>query len=216
MDDNSPFCPACEAAQVRTTPKADLRPAIVVAAGGTPSFSSSVPLAKNPENMDARTELRSAFYAAIIGALLNAVLTLIQPRAGFVLALPLSGFLSVLLFRRLSRGSETSAPKGFRIGAFTGLFVFGLSMIVIAISTLAVHGESDTHAQVMQIVQQAQARNPDPQARQAFEYFMTPQGMAVMMIIGFIFMAVLFIVLSGLGGAISASLLLRRKDPPRQ
>jgi hypothetical protein len=68
---------------------------------------------------------------------------------------------------------------------------------------------------VIQVIQQAQARNPDPQARQAFEYFMTSQGMALMMVFGFVFMGVLFVLLSGLGGAISASL-LRRKAPPGQ
>jgi hypothetical protein len=68
---------------------------------------------------------------------------------------------------------------------------------------------------VIQVIQQAKARNPDPQARQVFEYFMTPQGMAFMMVVGFAFMGVLFVLLSGVGGAISASL-LRRKAPPGQ
>ena len=155
--------------------------------------------------------MRAAFYAAIVAA----VLSLIQPRGGFILTLPLGGLLSVLLYRRLTLGSGLSPRIGFRLGAFAGLFVFGLLMIVKAAETLALHSEADTHAQVMQIIQQAQARNPDPQARQAFEYFMTPQGMAVMMVIGFVFMGVLFVLLSGAGGAISASL-LRRKAPPGQ
>jgi hypothetical protein len=102
---------------------------------------------------------------------------------------------------------------GFRLGAISGLFVFGLLMIAIAAETLVLHTEADTRAQVIQVIQQAQARNPDPQAKQAIEYFMTPQGMAVMMIVGFIFMVILFVLLAGVGGTISASL-LRRKGPP--
>jgi hypothetical protein len=110
---------------------------------------------------------------------------------------------------------EPSTRTGFRLGAIGGLFVFGLLMIVIAAGTLAFHSEADTHAQVIQVIQQAQARNPDPQARELFEYFKTPPGMAFMMVVGFVFVGVLFILLSGVGGAISASL-LRRKAPPGQ
>ena len=133
----------------------------------------------------------------------------------FVLALPLGGVVSVLLYRRLSSGIEPSPRTGFRLGALSGLFVFGLLMVLIAAGTLARHNEGELHEQVVKIVQQAQARNPDPQARQALEYFLTPQGMTFMMIVGFIFLCVLFVLLSGVGGAVSASL-LRRKAPPGQ
>lgn len=196
---------------MRSTAKEYLRPPVTVAGEGTPAFLTAAHLPNATGNADARSELRAAFYAAIVAA----VLSLIQPRGGFILTLPLGGLLSVLLYRRLSLGSEPSLRTGFRLGAISGLFVFGLLMIVIAVGTLALHSEADTHAQVIQIIQQAQARNPDPQARQAFEYFMTPQGMAFMMVVGFVFMGVLFVLLSGVGGAISASL-LRRKAPPGQ
>jgi len=45
------------------------------------------------------------------------------------------------------------------------------------------------------------------------DYFTTPHGLMVMMILGFIFTGVMFVLLSGLGGSISAKL-LRRKGPP--
>lgn len=192
-------------------PKEYTRSPVTVMVDGTPAFLEAGTFSRPAEVRDAKSELRAAFYAAVVGA----VLSLVQPGASFVLALPVAGFLSVLLHRRFGRKSEFSARAGFRSGAISGLFVFGLLMIVIAAGTLALHSESETHAQVIQVVQQAQARNPDPQAKQAFEYFMTPQGMAVMMVVGFVFMAFLFVVLGGIGGAISASL-LRRKAPPGQ
>ncbi len=211
VDDNSPFCPTCEAAQVLAAPKEYVRSPVTVTVEGTPAFSNAGSFPKSTGGRDAKAELRAAFYAAIVGA----VLSLVQPGASFVIALPVAGFLSVLLYRRFSLKSEPSPRTGFRLGAIGGLFVFGLLMIVIAAGTLAFHNEADTHAQVIQVIQQAQARNPDPQARQAFDYFITPQGMAFMMVVGFVFMGVLFVVLSGVGGAISASL-LRRKAPPGQ
>jgi hypothetical protein len=211
VDDNSPFCPSCEAAQVIAAPKEYARRPVTVAVEGTSAFLNAGTHPESTGNRDAKAELRAAFYAAIVGA----VLSLVQPGASFFLALPVAGFLSVVLYRRFSVKREPSSRTGFRLGAIGGLFVFGLLMIVIAAGTLAFHSEADTHAQVIQVIQQAQARNPDPQARQLFEYFMTPPGMAFMMVIGFIFVGVLFVLLSGVGGAISASL-LRRKAPPGQ
>ena len=210
VDDNSPFCPTCEAAQVIVAPKEYARSPIMVTVEGTSAFSSTGTFSK-AAGRNAKPELRAAFYAAIIGA----VLSLVQPGASFVLALPIAGFVSVLIYRRFSLKSEPSARAGFRLGAMSGLFAFGLLMILIAAGTLAFHSEADTHAQVIQVIQQAQLRNPDPQAKPVFEYFMTPQGMAVMMVVGFVFMAVLFVLLAAVGGAISASV-LRRKAPPGQ
>jgi hypothetical protein len=211
VDDNSPFCPACEAAQVRSTAKEYSRSPVTVTVEGTPAFLNAGTFSRAAGNRDARAELRAAFYSAIVGA----VLSLVQPGASFIIALPVAGFLSVILYRRFSLKNEFSARTGFRLGAIGGLFAFALLMIVIAAGTLAFHSDADTHAQVIQVIQQAKARNPDPQARQVFEYFMTPQGMAFMMVVGFAFMGVLFVLLSGVGGAISASL-LRRKAPPGQ
>lgn len=192
-------------------PKEYVRFPIMVAVEGTTAVSSTGTFPKAVGIRNAKAELRAAFYAAIVGA----VLSLVQPGASFVIALPVAGFLSVVLYRRFSFKTEPSPRTGFRLGAMSGLFVFGLLMILIAAGTIAFHSEADTHTQVIQVIQQAQARNPDPQAKPVFEYFMTPQGMAVMMVVGFIFMSILFVVLSGIGGAISASL-LRRKAPPGQ
>jgi hypothetical protein len=196
---------------VRSAAKEYLRPPVTVVVEGTPAFLTAGTFSKPTGNTNARAELRAAFYAAIVAA----ILSLIQPGGALILALPLGGFLSVLLYRRFSLGSEPSPRTGFRLGAISGLFVFGLLIVLIAVGTLARHTEGELHTQVIQVIQQAQARNPDPQARQAFEYFMTPPGMAFMMVIGFVFMCILFVLLSGVGGAISASL-LRRKAPPGQ
>jgi len=211
VDDNSPFCPTCEAAQVLVQPKEYVRPPVSVGGEGPLTFLEAGTFPKPAGNRDAKAELRAEFYAAVVGT----VLSLVQPGASFVIALPVAGFLSVVLYRRFSLKKEPQPRTGFRLGATSGLFAFGLLMIVIAAGTLAFHNEADTHAQVIQVIQQAQARNPDPQAKPVFEYFMTPQGMALMMVVGFVFMSVLFVLLAGIGGAISASL-LRRRAPPGQ
>ena len=212
VDDGSPFCPTCEAAQVRAITREYSRVPVNVAAtaSSTTMFAETgVVQSSIPAKADAHGELRSALYAGIIAA----VLSMIQP-ASFILALPLGGFLSVLLYRRRSLGDDPGPRAGFRLGTFTGLFAFGLLVVLTAMATLASHDQGKIHADMVQIILQAQARSSDPQAKQAFDYFLTPQGMAFMMIFGFVFTCVLCVLLSGIGGAISASL-LRRKGPPQ-
>jgi len=211
VDDSIPFCPTCEASQIRATAKQYSHPPIKVLSetGGVPLFSVEPGPDVDHARADGHAEIRSALYAGVVGALLS----MIHPLA-MAMALPFAGFLSVLFFRRRSLSNDPSPRVGFRLGALSGLFGFGLLMVLTAAVTLARHTEGDIHAAVIQMVQQAQARNSDPQTRQAFEYFMTPQGMAFMMIFGFVIMCSMFVLLSGIGGAISASL-LRRKRPPK-
>src|ERR1700754_455582 len=125
VDDNSPFCPTCEAAQVLVAPKEYVRTPVTVGVDSAPAFLNAGAFSKSGGNRDAKPEIRAAFYAAIVGT----VLSLIQPRASFVFALPVAGFLSVFLYRRFSLKSETSTRTGFRVGAIGGLFVFGLMTI---------------------------------------------------------------------------------------
>jgi hypothetical protein len=65
----------------------------------------------------------------------------------------------------------------------------------------------------MEGMQQAAARNPDPQAQQVMEFFKTPQGIVVLLTICLIGVLLAFVIFSGLGGAIGAAL-LRRKERP--
>jgi hypothetical protein len=52
--------------------------------------------------------------------------------------------------------------------------------------------------------------NPDPQAQRVFNFFLTQQGMALMIIIGLLFTLAVFVLLAGVGGLISASMANRR------
>lgn len=76
------------------------------------------------------------------------------------------------------------------------------------------HAQNDIRDAMVEAIHRQQARTPDPQARQMLDYFLTPHGFVVMMIVGMIFTGVIFVLLSGVGGTISAAL-LRRKEPPR-
>ena len=102
---------------------------------------------------------------------------------------------------------------GFRLGGLSGLFAFGTFAALKVIETLALGEQNELRDALFQAVRQAQARNPDPQARQVMDYFLTPQGLVWMIVLGLIFMAITFVLLSAIGGAVSAAL-LGRKTPP--
>lgn len=89
-----------------------------------------------------------------------------------------------------------------------GTFGFVLFAVLTAVTAYVDQGKFQSL--MIELVRRAQARNPDPQTQQALEYFATPHGFVVMMILLGLFTGVMFVLLSGLGGAISASLVQRK------
>jgi hypothetical protein len=158
---------------------------------------------------DPHATLRAALYAGFIGA----VLCTVPFVANFVLALPFAGFLSVLFYRRWTHGIEPTRGMAFKLGALTGIFAFVGALVAMALSTLTSRGQSAMRDTMLEALRQQRQRATEPQARQVIDYFSTQQGMVVMMIVGFLFMAIAFVLLSGAGASLSA-FLLRRKEPP--
>ncbi len=214
VDDNLPFCPNCESPQIRFSPREVSLKSVVVAPVGdafAPVYSREVEPASYEAPSRSNFNWRGALRPALTAGVIAAVLSLLPLKAAFLLALPLCGFLCVLFYKSRSAGREPSVSTGFWLGALAGLFGFAIFALLTAAAVLASHGQRELRGLVIQAVRQAQARSADPQARQMMEYFATPQGMVFMMIFGIIFTGVIFALLSGIGGAVSAAM-LRRKD----
>ena len=213
VDDSSPFCPSCGASQIQflrpeSSPTVVNVQRVVLNASQALSFGlEAPPVAPEVVSGDSTRALRSAISAAAIAAVLSAL------PFGFILALPLGGFLSVLLYRRRGFSRELSPAAGFRLGALTGVFAFAMFVVLVALETLISHSSGDLREMMLEAVRRAQLRNPDPQAGPIFEYLKTAQGLIVMMITGLIFLCVVFGVLAGIGGSISASLNQRKRPP---
>ncbi len=205
----TPFCPNCAAPQIHFHGRQPSPPNPVVVSEPQPPVvvANNAPLPPTSYNQNAA--LRAALHAGVVAA----ILSLIPLRSAFVFALPVAGFLCVLLYRRRVSGEELSVGSGFKLGSLAGLFAFALFVVLTAAATLVSHAENELREAMLQAIRQAQARSPDAQARQMLDYFTTPQGLVVMMILGFAFTGVMFVLLSGLGGSISAKL-LHRKGPP--
>ncbi len=151
-----------------------------------------------------------ALRSALKGGAIAAALCLFP--MGFILAMPLAGFLAVLFYGRQSWRAEPSRRSGFKLGVLAGIFGFVISVVLAAILVVATGDQDEFRRQSLEALQRAHAGYSDPQQLRVLEYFMTPQGLIVGLIAGVVVMGVIFVVLSGVGGAVSASI-LRRKGP---
>ena len=213
VEDAAPFCSSCGAAQIRFSAPEQARAlvAVVPSLGAEQSLPAKGYRVQGFPADDSRATIRAALYAGVIGAVLSSIPVV----PNFILALPVAGFLSVLFFRRWTHGPEPRPSVGFKLGALAGLFAFLAFLIFTAIGTLTFHVEGELRQAMVEAVRLQQARATDPQVRQMLDYFMTPQGMMLMMGFGFLLMGITFVLLAGTGAALSASL-LRRKAPPER
>jgi hypothetical protein len=208
VKDGSPFCQSCGAPQIRVLiPEA--QPEAVAAASDAPidRVGSRVFVSQQRNQINWHVAVRSA----ATGGATAAAFSFLPLGRAFVLVLPLAGFLCVALYRRRSL-QEPSRGVGFQLGALSGLIGSAIFFVLTALQALVFHAQDQLRDAMVQAIRQAQARSTDPQAKQMLDYFMTPQGLMVMMIFGFIFTVIVFVLLSGLGGAVSAAI-FRRKRP---
>ena len=163
------------------------------------------PITRRAGGLDRQAAVRSALNAGAIAA----VLCLLP--WGFIVAMPMAGYFGVRLYRHRSLAQELSPRAGFRIGALSGLFGFLIFTVLAVVVTLAAQAEDKLRTAIIDAVQRAQALYPDHRL-QWFDYFTTPHGMVVYVILSAVFSWVAFVLLSGVGGAVSASA-LRKKGP---
>lgn len=212
VEDGSPFCTECGAPQVRFI--RDENPAENINVP-QPDVTAPplVPEAETWRETDLRVsgrERASAVRAALNGGLLGALLSLLP--LGFVIGMPLGGFLAVLFYRRRSWRAEPSVLAGFRLGALAGIFASAILGVIIGADMAVSNHAADFQQQLTEKLRIAETRYPDPQQRQVIEYLMTPPGMKIAIVFTVILLGIFFVVISGVGGAVAASV-LHRKGP---
>jgi len=132
--------------------------------------------------------------------------------ASFGLGMLAAGFLAVVFYRRRVPNASLRPGKGARLGVVSGALGFGMFAVVTSIQMVIFHS-GDLRAQLLDALQESASRTSDPQAQQMLDYFRTPPGLVLMMIVGLILMFIAFVLFSALGGALGAAL-LRRRDVP--
>ena len=206
MEQGTAFCPQCNAPQIRVAV------AVTVAPSGTISESAIPPLpayfASSPAT---RIEWSQAWPATALAGLIAAVL-MITPLAGLGLGMLIGGSLSVVLYRRRVPATRVTPGMGVRLGMVTGVLGSACLAILLAVRTLLSHGWDRVREDLIAGVEQAAARNPDPQAHQVVEFLKSPQGVVLLLTMALITTLVAFVIFSGLGGALGAVLLRGRKE----
>jgi ABC-type transport system involved in cytochrome bd biosynthesis fused ATPase/permease subunit len=206
VEQGTAFCPQCNAPQIRVAVAETVPPS------GTISESSIPPLpAYFGASLGTRIEWSQAWPATALAGLIAALL-MITPFAGLGLGMLIGGSLSVVFYRRRVPAARVTPGMGARLGMVTGVLGSGLLAIVLAIRTLLFHGWDRVREDLIAGVEQAAARNPDPQTHQVVEFLKSPQGVVLLLSMALITTLVAFVIFSGLGGALGAALLRRRKE----
>ena len=210
IEEGAPFCRNCGAPQIRIpgTEEAAPPPQPPPASSfppGTPGEvqppAQPVAIAAPVSALDWSHALPAAGWA---GALL-AVAWLI-PYLGYFLWIIGAGVIAVAFYRRRVPGAMLKPADGARIGAVCGLFGFAGFAALMAIGLLLLRGSTKFREMLQQSMQQAAARNPDPNAQQVLAWMTSPAGLALMVTIVMVIFLIGFIALSSAGGAIGAKL----------
>jgi hypothetical protein len=200
VEDGIPFCPQCNAPQIRVGGANEEAASPAEVAGG------SLPGHQGGTVIRWSDALPSAGLAGLIASLLMFVALGV-----FGLGLIACGVLCVVFYRRRNAASHLTPGMGARLGAVSGAFGFGIFAILSAVEALVFRNGLELRKALLDAIAQSAARSPDPQVQKAFEYLKTPPGLALMMGLSLAVLLVAFLILSSLGGAVAAAM-MRRKD----
>jgi len=155
---------------------------------------------------------KKALYSAFLGGLFSAfAMKFLFGLLG--LGFIAGGVITVYAYRRRVPGAVLSLGSGVKLGAVCGLFGFlvfcGLALLEIRFSHKGEEIRQAVFASMDKAVQDA-----DPQVqqeiRQMAQNFKTPEGFVALMIVTAVFVCVLFVFFSILGGAIGSSMTRRK------
>jgi len=209
IEEGKPFCAHCGAPQIRVAtpevvePLSDGEQESALATEAQAGFSS-VPLHPLPAKWS--NAMRPCALASAVAVVLM-FLGLNPFVAAFV-----AGLLASTFFQRRSHAAIRPAA-GARLGALSGVFLFGMSTVFETIAILMLHKGSEIRSEMMEKVQLAASRYPAPQVEPFLDFVKSPGGFAFMMGASLVFGLLAFAILAALGGAISCAISSRRSKP---
>ncbi len=207
LQEGTAFCPQCNAPQIRVTVPESLEPPAI-----NPELAATLPGPYFSTSLTTRIDWSRAWPATALAGLIAAVL-MMTPLRAFGLGMLIGGSLSVVFYRRRNPLANITPGMGSRLGMASGVLGGCIFTLLLSAGTVVLHAWDQIRQKVIELVEQAAARNPDPQAQQAMEFFKTPQGIALLVTSALVATLVGFVIFSGLGGALGA-VLLRRKERP--
>ena len=203
MQEGTAFCPQCNAPQIRVAMPESLTPP-PGSSGRGPQPRRHIRYSISP--LGTRIDWSQALPATALAGLIAAILML-TPLMAFGLGMLIGGSLSVVFYRRRNPVANITPGMGSRLGMVSGVLGGCIFTVLLSARTILLHEWGQVREKALEVVAQAAARNPDPQAQQALEFFKTDQGIALLVTSAWIGTLVAFVIFSGLGGAIGAALL---------
>ena len=117
----------------------------------------------------------------------------------------------MVFYRRRIPLAHITPGMGARLGMASGVLGGCIFTVLLSAFTFVFGLWDQVREKVIEVIEQTAARNPDPQAQQAVEFFKTQQGMALLVCASLVLILMAFVIFSGLGGALGAALLRRRE-----
>jgi hypothetical protein len=197
-----PFCPRCNAPQIRVSLSQEAQNAAADTSSATTSLDGIA--AGRPGIPWKHMRLRALPIATAL-----ALLMISSPRF-FWLWMPLMGA-AVVWLHRLRTSETVNSRAGLRIGVFTGAVAFAIwSAVLVSVvvyDRMVLHKSDRVTEALRQSLQQYADASPDPKLRQrAADVLSKPASMTMYLIISVLILLLLFVSLCAAGGALGAAL----------
>jgi len=132
---------------------------------------------------------------ALKAGLLGAVLGIISPAIGVVLA----GTLAVFFYRR-QKGLTPSIRIASRLGGAAGIVSFTVDYLLLVIEIFAMHAQREYTDKFLKVWETLGYSPTDPQVQASVRMLLAPSGLMLTFVFGIIFA----VILAALGGAVAA------------
>jgi len=152
------------------------------------------------------------FFVPVIVAGMGLVLHLGQAAIGFLVLLAswccmvVAGALSGRFYRSRLPEAGISHGMGARLGAVSGLLGFFFYSVPQALRLAFFKLGSSVRLAMQKAIEQSAAQSPDPKAQEIMRNLMSPGALAAFLTVLVVLFLLIFLVCSGLGGAIGASI----------
>lgn len=210
VEEGKVFCPQCGAPQIRVILPDTPQPALAGEGVVLEGHADRVHVLPSDSAGSLSAGLSDLKFCALAAGIAIA-LTLVGLNP-FVAAFA-AGWLAVTFSRRRTLGTAMKPGAGARLGAITGLLIFGVSTIFETLAVVLLHKGAELRSQMFDKVQQVAQRYPGPEVQPFIDFVKTPEGFAFVMAGSVIFGLVAFIALGAIGGWMGAWFLGRNRRP---
>ena len=196
-----PFCPACNAPQIRVSTESDKA---TVSDSHAQGWAGDPAADANSHSIHWRAGFSRAIAAAIFCLALLQISSFVTQSAVIIfIVLPVGGAFATYLYSRRYPAGLTPG-MGARLGLVTG-FLFALLVSAYTALLFAMNRQK-MFDEVSQRLKDAAAQNPSPQTDALLKQVSTPEGMIAILVVGAIFLAFLSLALCAAGGAVGAAM----------